>query len=66
VLIKINGKTSEVSNHLSVLDLISTRDLRDKAVVIELNGTVIQRASWEDIKLNPDDSLEIIRLMGGG
>jgi sulfur carrier protein len=66
VLIKINGKTSEVSDSLSILDLISARGLRDKAVVIELNGTVIRRESWGDIRLSPDDSLEIIRLMGGG
>ena len=66
MLIKINGQPAAVADGLSLQTLISTRGLGDKAVIVELNGTLVPRGSWDSIQLKPDDCLEIIRLIGGG
>lgn len=66
MLIKINGKESEISDNTSINNLISDRKLPTAAIIVELNGTIVARGLWETTKLNPGDSLEIIRIIGGG
>ncbi len=66
MLVKINGKESEIPDNTSIHDLVSARKLLDKAIFIERNGAIIARKLWETTRLAPDDSLEIIRLIGGG
>ncbi len=66
MLIKINGKAMEISDSTSILNLVIAGNLPEKAIIIELNGTIITRKGWECTTLKPDDSLEIIRIIGGG
>jgi len=65
MLITINGVQSEIFD-TSIRGLISARNLPDDAIIIELNGTIVTRELWESTSLNPDDNLEIIRIIGGG
>ncbi|MDO8577813.1 MAG: sulfur carrier protein ThiS [Dehalococcoidales bacterium] len=66
MLIKINGTESEIAGNLTLQSLLSTRKLAISAIIIELNGKIIDRELWGNTKLNPDDSLEVIRMIGGG
>jgi len=63
--VKINGVIAELPDNSSVKDLLLARKLPD-VVIIELNGEIINRGKWESLKLNPSDSLEIIRIISGG
>ena len=62
----INGKPAELRENSSLKDLLSDRKLPEDVVIIELNGEIINRGKWENIKLNPNDSLELIRIITGG
>ena len=64
--VKINGVVAELPDNSSVKDLLLARKLPWDIVIIELNGEIINRGKWESLKLNPSDSLEIIRIIGGG
>ena len=64
--VKINGAIAELPDNSSVKDLLMARKLPWDIVIIELNGEIINRGKWESLKLNPSDSLEIIRIIGGG
>lgn len=64
--LKINGAVAEIPDNSSIDDLLLTRKLPRDIVIIELNGEIIKREKWESLKLNPSDSLEIIRIIGGG
>lgn len=64
--VKINGAIAELPDNFSVEDLLLARKLPVDVVIIELNGEIINRGKWESLKLNPSDSLEIIRIIGGG
>ena len=64
--VKVNGKAAELPDDSSVKDLLLARELSVDVVIIELNGEIINRGKWESLKLNPDDSLEIIRIISGG
>ena len=64
--VKINGVVAELPDNSSVKDLLLARKLPADIVIIELNGEIINRGKWECLKLNPDDSLELIRIISGG
>ncbi len=66
MLIKINGTESGVADNVTIQGLLSARKLTGAAIIIEVNGAIIARELWENTTLNPDDSLEIIRIIGGG
>ena len=66
MLIKVNGAESNVVDNVTIQGLLSARNMMGTAIIIELNGTIINRELWGNTKLNPDDSLEVIRMIGGG
>lgn len=66
MLIKINGMESEVIDNVTIQGLLSARNMTISAIIIELNGTIIVRDLWETTTLNSGDSLEVIRMIGGG
>ncbi len=66
MLIKTNGEPFEIRDGASVFDLLAERELQAKPVVVELNGVIIKEAQLMEVKLKPGDSLEIVRIIGGG
>ena len=64
--VKINGAVAEIQDDYSIDDLLLVRKLPRDVVIIELNGDIVKREKWGSLKLNPSDSLEIIRIIGGG
>lgn len=64
--VRINGEVEEIPDNLSVEDVLTSRKLLKGAVVIELNGEIVKRDKWASLRLNPDDNLELIRMIGGG
>ena len=41
-------------------------DTGQKGVAVALNGAVVPRAEWPTTRLNPGDSVEIVRARQGG
>jgi len=64
--IKISGTATEVPDACSVLDLVQSRKLAPEAVIVGVNGVIIKREYWASSRLNPGDSVEIFRFIGGG
>ena len=64
--VQVNGEFRELEAPLSIQDLISVLGLRLERLAIELNGTVVRRANWEQTMLNVDDRIEIVHFVGGG
>jgi thiamine biosynthesis protein ThiS len=66
MLVKLNGKESDVTEFFSLQDLVQSRGLKKNMVIIELNGEIIRREQWDRTRLKSNDSLEIIQIIGGG
>lgn len=64
--VRINGEVEEIPDNSSVEDVLTARKLLRGAVVIELNGEIVKRDRWAGLRLNSDDNLELIRMIGGG
>ncbi len=66
MLITLNGEAREAASGKSLLDLVKELGLDPKAVVAERNGNIVERASFAELVLAEGDTLELIRLVGGG
>ena len=64
--VTVNGKARDVEAGSTVSDLIRELGLRDKGVVVERNGEPLDRARFADVRIGPDDVLEIVRPVQGG
>jgi sulfur carrier protein len=65
VFIKINSRESEVADGITIQEVVLTSGFKDSLIVVELNGAVTRRESWAT-SMKARDSLEIVRVIGGG
>lgn len=66
MVIRINGKDSEVAADISVARLLEDLELRPGRVVVELNARVLSRDAHDATRLEQGDEVEIVHFVGGG
>lgn len=66
MVIRINGKDSEVKPDLSVARLLEDLEIRPGRVVVELNAEVVSRDAHGATHLKEGDEVEIVQFVGGG
>jgi sulfur carrier protein len=66
-LIRVNGE-SEPLAAATLESLLAEKavDTEQKGIAVALNGAVVPRAAWPATKLQPGDSIEIVRARQGG
>jgi sulfur carrier protein len=64
--VEINGKAEEISERMTVRELLEARGINPNVVACELNLTILKRARLAETPLNEGDKLEIIQMIGGG
>ena len=65
--VRINGQEEPLrAATLSALLDEKAVDVAQKGIAVALNGSVVPRADWPSTKLNPGDSVEIVRARQGG
>lgn len=62
----LNGQARDTETGTTISDLLTSLQLAEKLVLVELNGQAVQRADFPATKLDEGDSLEIVRMVGGG
>jgi thiamine biosynthesis protein ThiS len=64
--LQINGEAKEVSDGVTLTQLLEELQIRPGRVVVELNRAVVPRDSFGATLLRAGDSLEIVHFVGGG
>ena len=64
--IQVNWESREVSDALTVAELINHLQLKPEQVAIELNQQVVRRVQWLSTTLREGDKIEIVHFVGGG
>jgi thiamine biosynthesis protein ThiS len=64
--IQLNGEGRELSDSLSLVDLIRELGLASERIAIELNRQIIRKPDWETTVLKENDRIEIVHFVGGG
>jgi len=64
--ISVNGEAKEVADGITIAVLLEELQIRSKFCAVERNRQLVPRAQHADCVLEPDDTLEIVTLVGGG
>ncbi len=64
--IVVNGEPCEVSDGSSLADFILQFNLGRDRIAVERNGDIVRRDNFASTLLVNDDTLEIVRFVGGG
>jgi sulfur carrier protein len=62
----LNGKQRDVPCEANLSNLLVSLQLAEKLVLVELNGNPVERANFAVTKLGEGDTVEIVRMVGGG
>ena len=68
-VLKINGSEREFpagQMPQTLSSLLDHLDINHATVVAEIDGQVIKRNDFAETKLNPGQSIELVRFVGGG
>jgi sulfur carrier protein len=66
ISLRVNGKTVELAQPTGLVAYLAQLGVNPRAVAIEHNGTIIERAAYETVTLREGDTVEIVRMVGGG
>ena len=66
ITLQINGKPVELEQATPLLAYLEKLGVNPRAIAIEHNGTIIERAAYEAVTLKEGDTVEIVRMVGGG
>ena len=64
--ITINGERREIPENLNVVALLDHLGMKSDRVAIERNLDILPRARWQETRVQPNDSFEIVQFVGGG
>ena len=64
--IQVNGQWQDHAAAMSVADLLARLALDERRLAVELNEQILPRARYGETRLNDQDRLEIVTLVGGG
>jgi thiamine biosynthesis protein ThiS len=66
VRLKVNGKPVELEAPTPLVAYLRSLGVDPRAVAVEVNERIIERADFEQTTLQADDVVEIVRMVGGG
>ena len=66
IALEINGKHVELDGPMGLVEYLEKLELNPRAIAVEHNGEIIERASYPSIVLHDGDRVEIVRMVGGG
>lgn len=65
-MITVNGREELFPGPLSIREYLDRKGVKPEAVIVVHNGAVTPRESWDEIPVKDGDTLEILKMMGGG
>lgn len=66
IYLQINGRRVELDGPTALLTYLEKLGVSPRAVAVELNGEILERAAYANAKLDDGDVVEIVRMVGGG
>jgi thiamine biosynthesis protein ThiS len=66
ISIHLNGETRGVETATDLAKLIDELALPSRRIAVELNGSVVRRADWDETPVNDGDKIEVVHFVGGG
>ena len=65
-ILRVNGEKVCLEKSLPLAAYLAARGFDCRLVAVERNGQIVPKADYEKVELQEEDSLEIVRFVGGG
>ena len=62
----VNGVGENIGSARNLSEFLREKEINHKNVVVELNGVILKGEEYSSTILCEEDSLEILRILGGG
>lgn len=62
----VNGEKEQLKEEVNLIDFLNSKGLELDRLVIEYNKQVIPQEEWKNTTLKDQDTLEVLRFVGGG
>ncbi|HEY6138541.1 MAG TPA: sulfur carrier protein ThiS [Thermoanaerobaculia bacterium] len=66
ISLTINGRDVRLENAMTIAQLLASKNLHAKIVVVEHNRQIVPRERYDAVLLGAGDELEIVQMMAGG
>jgi thiamine biosynthesis protein ThiS len=66
IAVQINGKRVELDGPTRLAAYLERLRVDPRAVAVEHNGEIVERAGFPDVVFQDGDVVEIVRMVGGG
>ena len=66
IQIYINGKKKNINSSYNIINILEEYSLKNKLIAVEINQEVIPKSNYKTKKINKNDRIEILELIGGG
>jgi thiamine biosynthesis protein ThiS len=66
IVLQINGKEVRLDGPTALLAYLEQLGVSPRAVAVEHNGVILERDAYAGTILSDGDSVEIVRMVGGG
>lgn len=63
---KVNGKDLYLEQNQSLYDYLQQNNYEISKIAVERNGEIVPRSIYAEVILKDEDTLEIVRFVGGG
>ena len=64
--VRVNGKVREVAEGITIRRLLEELGLHPMRVAVQRNLDIIKRERFEEVVLQPGDTVEVLTFMAGG
>ncbi len=64
--IYLNGDKKQISDDLTMSNLVQQLNLGDQRFAIEVNEELVPRSGFTEYRLKPGDRVEVVQAIGGG
>ena len=66
ISLTINGRGVELAEPMTIRELLASKNLHEKIVVVEHNREIVPRERYDDVVVGANDDIEIVQMMAGG
>ncbi len=63
---KVNGLVEPLEKGQTLYQYLSLKNFDLTKIAVERNGEIVPKAEYENVQLEDQDTLEIVRFVGGG
>jgi len=66
ISLMVNGKPRDLPVGSTIASMLEAIEIDRRMVAVAHNGDVVPRATYDDVVLQEGDSVEVVRMVGGG